>query len=85
MNNIGLSFWRLKARETAFECAQSAVALQSRNGNSLNPNRASRGPSTITPTTAMSRAYLRAMRAAEMVAWELTGGDYLRSCLVTRT
>jgi len=26
-----------------------------------------------------SRAYLRRLRAAEMAAWEQTGGDYLRS------
>jgi len=32
----------------------------------------------------MGRAYLPAMRAAEMAAWELTGGDYLRSCFVTQ-
>lgn len=27
----------------------------------------------------MTRAYLRDLRAAEMTAWELSGGDYLRS------
>jgi hypothetical protein len=26
---------------------------------------------------ALSRAYLRDLRAAEMIAWEMTGGDYL--------
>jgi hypothetical protein len=26
-----------------------------------------------------ARAYLRGLRAAEMAAWELTGGDYLLS------
>lgn len=28
---------------------------------------------------AVARAYLRDLRAAEMTAWELTGGDYLIS------
>ena len=28
---------------------------------------------------AMTRAYLRDLRAAEMAAWEMTGGDYLIS------
>jgi hypothetical protein len=27
----------------------------------------------------MARAYLRDLRAAEMIAWELSGGDYLIS------
>ena len=27
----------------------------------------------------MARAYLRDLRAAEMIAWQLTGGDYLIS------
>src|SRR5690349_701575 len=30
------------------------------------------------------RAYLRGLRAAEMAAWEETGGDYLRSDYVAR-
>jgi hypothetical protein len=30
------------------------------------------------------RAYLRRLRAAEMAAWEQTGGDYLRSDYVAR-
>ena len=30
------------------------------------------------------RAYLRRVRAAEMAAWEETGGDYLRSDYVAR-
>jgi hypothetical protein len=29
--------------------------------------------------SAMTRAYLRELRAAEMKAWEMTGGDYLTS------
>ena len=28
---------------------------------------------------AMARAYLRDLRAAEMLAWEMTGGDFLIS------
>ena len=28
---------------------------------------------------AMARAYLRDLRAAEMLGWEMTGGDYLIS------
>jgi hypothetical protein len=32
------------------------------------------------------RAYLRDLRAAEMMAWELTGGDYLiGKCISRRT
>jgi hypothetical protein len=27
----------------------------------------------------MARAYLRDLRASEMIAWQLTGGDYLIS------
>ena len=30
--------------------------------------------------TGAGRDYLRVLRAAEMEAWELSGGDYLRSC-----
>jgi len=30
-------------------------------------------------STALTRAYFRSMRAAEMAAWEMTGGDYVRS------
>ena len=29
--------------------------------------------------SSMTRAYLRELRAAEMTAWELSGGDYLIS------
>jgi hypothetical protein len=29
--------------------------------------------------TTASREYLRGLRAAEMAAWKLSGGDYLRS------
>jgi hypothetical protein len=35
------------------------------------------------PAVAMQRAYFRSLRAAEMAAWELTGGDYLTSDLAT--
>ena len=31
------------------------------------------------PSAALTRRYLRSLRAAEMAAWEMTGGDYLRS------
>jgi hypothetical protein len=31
-----------------------------------------------------TRAYLRRLRAAEMAAWELTGGDYLLPHCATR-
>jgi len=34
------------------------------------------------PSTAAARAYFQSMRAAEMAAWEMIGGDYLRSCVV---
>jgi hypothetical protein len=35
-------------------------------------------PPILIPTRpAGTRAYLRRLRAAEMAAWELTGGDYL--------
>ena len=30
-------------------------------------------------STALARTYLRSLRAAEMEAWEMSGGDYLRS------
>ena len=33
----------------------------------------------ITPVAAMTRAYLKGLRAAELAAWEITGGDYLLS------
>jgi hypothetical protein len=33
--------------------------------------------------TAASREYLRGLRAAEMAAWKLSGGDYLRSRCAT--
>jgi hypothetical protein len=29
------------------------------------------------PSTALTRGYLRSLRAAEMAAWEMSGGDYL--------
>jgi len=31
------------------------------------------------PSSPVTRAYLQRLRAAEMAAWELTGGDYVRS------
>ena len=50
--------------------AQNVPVLCVRNGLPLISNRRrSSGP----------RAYLRRLRAAEMAAWEQTGGDYLRS------
>ena len=42
-------------------------------------------PPTISVRTLGTRAYLRRLRAAEMAAWELTGGDYLLSTCATRT
>jgi hypothetical protein len=33
------------------------------------------------PLAAVTRTYLRSLRAAEMVMWEITGGDYLLSGL----
>lgn len=43
-------------------------------------------PPTLIPARIwVARAYLRRLRAAEMAAWELTGGDYLLSQCVTRT
>src|SRR5262249_2650590 len=30
-------------------------------------------------SSALARTYLRSLRAAEMAAWEMSGGDYLRS------
>lgn len=30
-------------------------------------------------STALTRTYLRSLRAAEMAAWEMSGGDFLRS------
>jgi hypothetical protein len=39
-----------------------------------------RSPSSSLPECqALARAYLRDLRAAEMNAWEMTGGDYLIS------
>jgi len=41
----------------------------------------------LAPTPSPSseaRAYLRRLREAEMAAWDLTGGDYLRSQCVTQ-
>jgi len=38
----------------------------------------------IPPSTARTRAYFRSVRAAEMAAWEMTGGDYVLSCFVTQ-
>ena len=35
--------------------------------------------SLLAPRHANARAYLRDLRAAEMAAWQLTGGDYLIS------
>ena len=34
------------------------------------------------PSSAATREYFRSLRAAEMAAWEMTGGDCLRSCIV---
>jgi len=40
-------------------------------------------PLTPKPSSdALTRAYFRALRAAEMATWEMTGGDYLRSTFV---
>jgi hypothetical protein len=38
-------------------------------------DRAGLSPRTLTQT--LARAYLRDLRAAEMMAWQMTGGDYL--------
>jgi len=35
--------------------------------------------SLLPSSNAMVRAYLRDLRAAEMTAWQMTGGDYLAS------
>ena len=40
---------------------------------------------SLLPGLPRSRSYLRSLRAVEMAAWEMTGGDYLRSCFVTQT
>ena len=34
------------------------------------------------PSAELRREYVRSMRAAEMAAWEMTGGDYLQSWFV---
>ena len=34
------------------------------------------------PSGELRREYVRSMRAAEMAAWEMTGGDYLQSWFV---
>ncbi len=36
------------------------------------------------PRSALIRAYFRALRAAEMATWEMTGGDYVISRLAER-
>jgi len=39
-----------------------------------------RDPGLLLPaSSAVARAYLRDLRAAELAAWEVTGGDYLIS------
>jgi hypothetical protein len=38
----------------------------------------------LPPSSEPTRAYFRSLRAAELAAWEMTGGDYLQSCFVTQ-
>ena len=38
----------------------------------------------LTSRESAARSYLRSLRAAEMAAWEMTGGDYVRARFVTQ-
>jgi len=49
------------------------------NDKSLNCFRARLSLTSIPTPNTVARAYLRDLRAAEMTAWEMTGGDYLLS------
>src|SRR5262249_52878386 len=66
----------LKTRETASETEEIGAVL-AHTRKSLNPGRTSLAPGRIQLCAPKSRAYLRALRAAELAAWEITGGDYL--------
>jgi hypothetical protein len=39
---------------------------------------------SLKANAAMTRSYYRCLRAAEMAAWELTGGDYVVSGVFTK-
>ena len=39
---------------------------------------------TVQTRSTMVQGYLRDLRAAEMIAWEMSGGDYLMSNLVCK-
>jgi hypothetical protein len=68
----------------ALQSDRNAANLRFQNGKSLKRNRTSLSLTPIPPSTAVTRAYFRSMRAAEMAAWEMTGGDYVLSCFVTQ-
>jgi hypothetical protein len=84
MRNICLSYLDPKSRNTLSENGRNAARLRSQNEKSLMRNRTTLLATTKPPSTSLVRSYFRAMRAAEMAAWEMTGGDYLQSCFVTQ-
>jgi hypothetical protein len=64
--------------------ARNTGTLRVQNGKSIKRIRTSLPLTPLPPSTAVTRAYFRSMRAAEMAAWEMTGGDYVLSCFVTQ-
>jgi hypothetical protein len=60
----------------------SAPGFHFRRRKSLSRIQTNLSRTPVPPTLAATRAYFRSMRAAEMAAWELTGGDFVRSCFV---
>jgi hypothetical protein len=68
--------------ETTSERGRSGLPF--RNGKGLKQIRTNLVVTPIPPSTALTRAYFRAVRAAEMAAWEMTGGDCLLSSCVAQ-
>ena len=54
-------------------------------GKSLRLSQSSRPLTLVSSPKALTRAYFRRMRAAEMAAWEMTGGDCVLSRFVTQS
>jgi hypothetical protein len=69
-----LSFGCPATSEALSEGTRSIVMLPFKNRESVSRIPANRPPGL---TSALTRAYFRSIRAAEMAAWEITGGDYL--------
>jgi hypothetical protein len=71
----------MKANDMTIETVPHADEWPERPPIHYIPNESA--PRSIPAHSLRTRAYLRCLRAAEMAAWELTGGDYLLSHCAT--